>query len=103
MTAKAIRPNIQTETDVAVLQVKVENIEQDVVEIKEDIKSLSLLINKRTEDTHSMLKDIAEKAEVAHKGLSNKISGLEKWRWMLMGAGIVIGSLGFETLSKLLK
>ena len=42
-------------------------------------------------------------SESAHKSLSEKISSLEKWRWMMMGAGIVIGSLGFDTLSKLLK
>jgi hypothetical protein len=35
--------------------------------------------------------------------MSEKISALEKWRWMMMGAGVVIGSLGFDTIAKLLK
>jgi hypothetical protein len=35
--------------------------------------------------------------------MAEKISSLEKWRWMLMGAGIVIGSLGYDTVAKLLK
>jgi hypothetical protein len=39
----------------------------------------------------------------AHRELGSKVSALEKWRWMLMGAGIVIGSLGFDTIAKLLK
>jgi len=39
----------------------------------------------------------------AHKELGSKISALEKWRWMMMGAGIVIGSLGFDTVANLLK
>ena len=30
----------------------------------------------------------------SHKEMSGKISDLEKWRWMIMGAGLVIGSLG---------
>jgi hypothetical protein len=39
----------------------------------------------------------------AHKSMSDKISALEKWRWMMMGAGIVLGSLGYDTISNLLK
>jgi hypothetical protein len=39
----------------------------------------------------------------AHKELGSKVSALEKWRWMMMGAGIVIGSLGFDSIAKLLK
>ena len=103
MPARAVKISQQTETEVAILQVKVENIEQDVSEIKGDIKSLSDTMNEKTEDTHKLLKEMASAAAVAHKALDSKISSLEKWRWMMMGAGIVIGSLGFDTLAKLLK
>lgn len=103
MPARAVKINQQTETEVAILQVKVENIEQDVSEIKGDIKALSDTMNQKTEDTHKLLKDMASEAADAHKALGAKISSLEKWRWMMMGAGIVIGSLGFDTLGKLLK
>jgi len=103
MPTRAVKINQQTETEVAILQVKVENIEQDVMEIKSDIKTLSDTVNKRTEDTHKLLKEMSEEAQNAHKSLNNKISSLEKWRWMMMGAGVVIGSLGFDTVAKLLK
>ena len=103
MPPRAVKINQQTETEVAILQVKVENIEQDVMEIKADIKTLSDTMNKKTEDTHKLLKDMAQEAQTAHKALGSKISSLEKWRWMMMGAGIVIGSLGFDTVAKLLK
>jgi hypothetical protein len=103
MPARAVKINQQTETEVAILQVKVENIEQDVTEIKSDIKTLSDTMSKKTEDTHKMLKEMAEEAANAHKALGSKISSLEKWRWMMMGAGVVIGSLGFDTVAKLLK
>ena len=103
MPTRALKINQKTETEVAVLQVKVENIEQDVSEIKGDIKFLTDTINKKAEDTHKMLQEMSDAAESAHKGLSAKISSLEKWRWMMMGAGIVVGSLGFDTLGKLLK
>lgn len=103
MPTRAVKLNQQTETDVAVLQVKVENIEQDVTEIKSDIKILVDTMSAKTEDTHRMLKEIANSAATAHKAMDAKISSLEKWRWMMMGAGIVVGSLGFDTLGKLLK
>jgi len=100
---RTIKLNQKTETDIAILEVKVENIEQDVSEIKENIKILSESMNKKTEDTHQLLKGMSDAAATAHKALDAKISALEKWRWMMMGAGVVIGSLGFETLAKFLK
>ena len=104
MTTKAIRmPTKKTETDVAVLQVQVENITNDISEIKADIKDVNACIAKNNEDTHSFLKEMKEASATAHKSMADKINSLEKWRWMMMGAGIVIGSLGFDTLGKLLK
>jgi len=50
-----------------------------------------------------MIKAMEQSAQTAHIELSKKISALEKWRWMLMGAGVVIGSLGYDTVAKLLK
>jgi hypothetical protein len=50
-----------------------------------------------------MLKEMREEDTKAHQALGSKVSALEKWRWMMMGAGIVIGSLGFDTVAKLLK
>jgi hypothetical protein len=50
-----------------------------------------------------MLKSMREQDVKEHSELASKISVLEKWRWMMMGAGIIIGSLGFPTLSAILK
>jgi len=49
-----------------------------------------------------MMKSMEVSASNAHSELSKKISALEKWRWMLMGAGVVIGALGWPTIGKLL-
>ena len=104
MTTKAIRmPTKKTETEVAVLQVQVENITNDISEIKADIKDVNTSIIRNNEETHNFLKEMKEASANAHKAMSDKISALEKWRWMMMGAGVVIGSLGFETVAKLLK
>jgi hypothetical protein len=50
-----------------------------------------------------MLKSMREQDVKEHSELASKISVLEKWRWMMMGAGIIIGSLGFPTVSAILK
>jgi chromosome segregation ATPase len=103
-TSRAIKmPTKKTETDVAVLQVQVQNITDDISEIKADIKDVNLSIQKNNEDTHTFLKEMKEANATAHKSMSDKIGALEKWRWMMMGAGVVIGSLGFDTIAKLLK
>lgn len=93
----------QTETEIAVLQIQVKNIDDKVVEIKEDVKELRETIEKHAENNEVMLKEMKEASSSAHKGMNDKIISLEKWRWMMMGAGIVLGSLGFNTISNLLK
>lgn len=93
----------QTETEVAVLQVQVENIEQKVGEIKEDVKDLRQTIEDHAIENQKTLKEMKDASATAHKSMSDKITSLEKWRWMMMGAGIVLGTLGYDTVAKLLK
>lgn len=93
----------QTETDVAVLQVQVQNIEEKVGEIKEDVKDLRKTIEDHAEENQKTLKEMKDASASAHKAMADKITALEKWRWMMMGAGIVLGTLGYDTLAKLLK
>ena len=93
----------KTETDIAVLQVEVQNITDDIREIKTDIKDIHGEMVKNNDDTRVMLKGMKDASSSAHQAMSDKISALEKWRWMMMGAGVVIGSLGFDTIAKLLK
>lgn len=102
-TNRAIKMPTKTETDVAVLQVQVDDIKSDIGEIKADIKDLNSTIVKSNEDTHKLLKEMQDSSTSAHKSMSDKINTLEKWRWMMMGAGIVLGTLGYDTVAKLLK
>lgn len=94
---------VHTETEIAVLQVQVKNIEEKVGEIKEDLKSVHECLDRNSEEMKQMIKELQESDTKAHASLAQKVSALEKWRWMMMGAGIVIGSLGFDTVAKLLK
>ena len=112
MVAKTV--TFKTETEIAVLQVRVNNVEEKFGDIKQDLENVKLsvkenaettnaLVKENIESTKSYLKEVQYKNEEAHSKLEKKISALEKWRWMMMGAGIVIGALGFDTVAKLLK
>lgn len=103
-TGRTIKmPAQTTKTDIAVLQVQVKNIEQDVSEIKSSLKEVHTALVHNADETRKMLKEMREEDVTAHKELGAKVSALEKWRWMLMGAGVVLGSLGFDMVAKLLK
>lgn len=91
----------KTETEVAVLQVQYLNLNEKVEDIKSGLKDLRQHIDSQTESTQDLIKGFQDDNVKSHKEMSNKISSLEKWRWMIMGAGIVLGSLGFEAVSKL--
>jgi len=103
MTAKTIAMPHQAQTDIAVLQVQVQNIEEKIGELKEDLKSVHECLDRNSDEMKQMIKEMQESDSKAHASLASKVSALEKWRWMMMGAGIVIGSLGFDAIAKLLQ
>ena len=94
---------MQAETEIAVLQIQVKNIEDKVGEIKEDLKQIHECMDRNAEETREFLKTMRSEDNHAHEKLASKISALEKWRWMMMGAGIVLGSLGFDMIAKMLQ
>ena len=99
--SKAVK--MQPETEIAILQVQVKNIEEKIGELKVDLKSMHDALNDNAEETRQMLKTMREQDVKEHGELASKISVLEKWRWMMMGAGVIVGSLGFNTVASLLK
>lgn len=92
-----------TETDVAVLQVQVKNIDEKVNGLKEDVKEVRDALEKHSMEHTKLFKEMTTTSANAHKEMSEKITSLEKWRWMLMGAGIVLGATGHNMLGSLLK
>jgi phage shock protein A len=93
----------KAETEIAVLKVQVDNIEQRVGEIKQDVRDLKHSIINNTEVTQAMIVESKQASSEAHKSMNDKISSLEKWRWMMMGAGIALGALGHNFLGNILK
>ena len=92
----------QTETEIAVLQVQYQNIDQKVGDLKTDLKELRDHIDTHMEITNSMIKDFQTENKKQHDEVNKKVNALEKWRWMLMGAGVLAGALGWPALSNLL-
>ena len=102
-TATSKVAKMQPETEIAVLQIQVKTLEEKIGELKVDLKLLHDVIEANADETRRMLKSMREQDVKEHSELAGKISVLEKWRWMMMGAGIIIGTLGFPTLSAILK
>jgi DNA-binding ferritin-like protein len=102
-TAASKVNKMQPETEIAVLQVQVKNIEDKINEVKQDLKMIHECLDANAEETRQMLKAMREQDVKEHSELASKISVLEKWRWMMMGAGVIVGSLGFNTVAALMK
>jgi len=45
-----------------------------------------IVFTQTLEETQRLIKELQESNEKSHKALSDKVSALEKWRWMLMGS-----------------
>jgi hypothetical protein len=92
----------QNETEIAVLQVQYKTLDDKVGDLKTDLKDFRTHIDTHIKDTQDMIKGFQEENVKSHKEMATKISALEKWKWMLMGAGVLAGGMGFPMISKLL-
>ena len=45
-----------------------------------------------------MLIDFQKSNQASHDEMAVKITALERWRWMLIGAGMVAGTLGYSVV-----
>ena len=91
----------QTETEIAVLQVQYQNLTEKVDDLKSDLKDLSSHLDAHMDDAKGLIRKFQNENNKQHEEVNKKIAALEKWRWMLMGAGVLAGALGFDTIQKL--
>lgn len=92
----------ETETEIAVLQVQYGYLNEKCDDIKAGLKDLTTHIDNQTEATHNLIKEFQTENKTQHDEVNKKIASFEKWRWMLMGAGVLAGAMGWPTLSALL-
>ena len=98
----AVQKLKQTETEVAVLQVQYTYLNEKVDDIKAGLKDLTLHIDSHMDETHKLIKEFQDENKKQHEETNKKVNSLEKWRWMLMGAGVLAGALGLPVVEKLL-
>ena len=98
--AQAQKQLAQYDTDIAVLKVEFKKLDTKfdtaLEDVKADIKTNTDLIKEGNASTQKMLMDFNKSNQESHDQMASKIAGLEKWRWMLIGAGFVLGGLGYS-------
>lgn len=92
----------QTVTDVAVLQSEVRNLHDKVDELKTDVKDLHDCLDRNMVETREFLKEFQDSQTKQHEELAEKVSSIEKIKWMLMGAAAVLGATGVEAVQMFL-
>ena len=98
----AVQKLKQTETEIAVLQVQYSHLNEKVDDVKTGLKDLQLHIDGHMEETHKLIKEFQNENKSQHDEVNKKVAALEKWRWMLMGAGVSAGALGWPALAKII-
>ncbi len=98
--------SVKTETDVAVLRVQYENLSDKVDEVKTDLKDMRTHFDDSMSDLGEQLaRQIAAlqtENKKQHDEVNTRLTAIEKWKWMIMGAAILAGSVGPELISKVL-
>ena len=96
----------QYDTDIAVLKVEFKNLDikfdTALEDVRSDIKTNTDLIKEGNASTQKMLIEFNKSNQESHDLMASKIAGLEKWRWMLIGAGFVLGGLGYSGIEMML-
>ena len=98
----AVQKLKQTETEIAVLQVQYGYLNEKCDDIKSGLKDLTTHLDNHMDETRDLIKEFQEENKKQHDEVNEKVAALEKWRWMLMGAGVLAGALGWPAISGLL-
>ena len=76
--------------------------ETDIAVLQTELRNLSEKLDYHTQTTHAMMREFQTENNRQHNELFNRIVKLENWRWMLIGAGIILGSSGMLGIEKLM-
>jgi lipid II:glycine glycyltransferase (peptidoglycan interpeptide bridge formation enzyme) len=88
----------QAETEIAVLRVRFDNLDEKMDELKGEVKDLHECLDRNMDETKIILKEFQDNNKKSHDELAEKINGMEKIKWMLMGAAAVLGATGVEAV-----
>ena len=101
--ATAVRKTFEkTVTEVAVLQSEVNNLHEKVDELKIDVRDLHDCLDRNMNETREFLEKFQAESNKQHNELADKVSSIEKIKWMLMGAAAILGATGVEAVQMFL-
>ncbi len=101
-TVNAAKRVEQAETEIAVLQVRINVIDEKVDELKSEVKDLHDCLDRNMDETKIILKEFQESNKKSHDELAEKLNSMEKIKWMLMGAAAVLGATGVEAFKSVI-
>ena len=78
------------------------NYETDIAVLQVELRNLSEKVDEHTKTTQQMLREYHTENNRQHNELFTRIVKLEHWRYMLVGAGVVLGMGGMMGVEKLL-
>lgn len=91
----------ETETEVAILQVQYNNLNEKVDEVKISLKELHDHIDTKIDGVTTSIKEFKQANDKQHSEVSKRIGALEKWRWIITGGAAAAGALGFQVIAKI--
>lgn len=87
--------DLDTDVRVSVLETEISHVNKTIEKIDVKIDTNYKTLHDDIDDKHKIVMDtLAEQTKASteqHTALANKIGVLERWRWMLIGAGLVFG------------
>ena len=100
--ANATKRVEQAETEIAVIQIRLDNIDEKMGDLRSEVKDLHDCLDRNMDETKLILKEFQDSNKKSHDSLEEKISSMEKIKWMLMGAAAVLGASGVEAFKMLI-
>ena len=76
--------------------------ETDLEVLKVELRNLAEKVDYHTQTTQAMMREFQIENNKQHSDMMGRILKLENWRWMLIGAGVLLGSSGMMGIEKLL-
>ena len=76
--------------------------ETDIEVLKVELRNLSEKVDYHTQTTQALMREFQTENNRQHNELFNRVVRLEHWRFMLIGAGIILGSSGMLGIEKLM-
>ena len=71
-----------------------ESLHKRIGEVKDELYNE---IEKKNDRIEEMMNDLKNGQEEHHRVMMEKVTGLEKWKWTIVGAAIVVGFLVAES------